>query len=46
MKYLVYSIGQYYSKKDTIQICNNLEEAKKVKNNLQNCTILLDLIKN
>jgi len=46
MKYLVYSIGQYYDKKDIIKICNNLDEAKKVKNNLQNCTILLDLIKN
>ena len=38
MKYLVYSMGQYYDKKDIIKICNNLEEAKKVE---ENCNAIL-----
>jgi len=38
MKYLVYSMGQYYSKKDIIQICNSLNEAKKVE---ENCNAIL-----
>ena len=38
MKYLVYSMGQHCDKKDIIQICNSLNEAKKVE---ENCNAIL-----